>query len=400
MGGNGRYALEVSLKDSLSGGLQEVERALSGVRGAVASLRGDFAALGKDSAKALESGAGLRTLSGASREQLDGLAKEALVDLDKAFQESGRTVAAYHEERRRQAGETAQVEREARENLASDEEAELVALREKHRLELETLLEHGVSRSELLQAQADQEVAIRQAQAEQEEAIDRERLDNAETFAGTMADAMKQMYQSGLAQSQGVFRMYQALAVAETTISTYKAAQAAYAQGTQWGGPVVGAVMAAAAIATGMARVASIRNTQPKGYAFGGLIAGEQRGERADNVLIRATPGEYMLDRPTVRHYGVTALEALRRREVPRDMLSPFASPRIPASKTRTAYAYGGEVGTASLNAPSSQATNRDELTVINVMDFQREFDRALASARGRRVLINVLGEEGVTAHS
>lgn len=129
---------------------------------------------------------------------------------------------------------------------------------------------------------------------------------------------MKQVYESGLAQSKGVYQLYQALAIAEATISTYKAAQAAYAQGMEWGGPVVGAIMAATAVAAGMARVAAIKSTPLKGFAFGGLIGGQDKGERADNVLIRATPGEYMLDRPTVRHYGVSALEALRRRSVPR----------------------------------------------------------------------------------
>ena len=112
---------------------------------------------------------------------------------------------------------------------------------------------------------------------------------------------MKQAYESGLAQSKGVYQLYQALAIAEATISTYKAAQAAYAQGMEWGGPVVGAIMAATAVAAGMARVAAIKGTQPKGFAFGGLIGGQDKGELADNVLIRATPGEYMLDRPTVR---------------------------------------------------------------------------------------------------
>ena len=114
-------------------------------------------------------------------------------------------------------------------------------------------------------------------------------------------------------------------------------------------------------------------------------------------MLIRATPGEYMLDRPTVRHYGVSALEALRRRSVPRELLEPFASPRLPASGgKRTAYALGGEIGNASLTEGGGRASGNEGLTVINVMDFQREFDRALASARGRRVLINILGEEGI----
>ena len=200
---------------------------------------------------------------------------------------------------------------------------------------------------------------------------------------------MKQVYESGLAQSKGVYQLYQALAIAEATISTYKAAQAAYAQGMEWGGPVVGAIMAATAVAAGMARVAAIKSTPLKGF---------DKGERADNVLIRATPGEYMLDRPTVRHYGVSALEALRRRSVPRELLEPFASPRLPASGgKRTAYALGGEIGNGSLTE-GDKASGNEGLTVINVMDFQREFDRALASTRGRRVLINILGEEGIAS--
>ena len=156
--------------------------------------------------------------------------------------------------------------------------------------------------------------------------------------------------------------------------------------------------MAATAVAAGMARVAAIKTAQPKGFAFGGLIGGADRGERADNVLIRATPGEYMLDRPTVRHYGLSALEALRRRSVPRDLLEPFASPRLPGSTAKTAYACGGEIGTTSLAAGSGNTSAGEALTVINVMDFQREFDKALASAHGRRVLINILGEEGIAS--
>ena len=106
-----------------------------------------------------------------------------------------------------------------------------------------------------------------------------------------------------------------------------------------------------------------------------------------------------MLDRPTVRHYGVSALEALRRRSVPRELLEPFASPRLPASGgKRTAYALGGEIGNGSLTEGVGKASGNEGLTVINVMDFQREFDRALASTRGRRVLINILGEEGIAS--
>ncbi len=240
-------------------------------------------------------------------------------------------------------------------------------------------------------------IDLRKQQLEEDKKADAARLENMKSFTGDMASAMKELYSTGLAESRGVYNMFQALSVAETTISTYKAAQEAYAKGVQMGGVVIGAVWAAAAVAAGMGRIAAIRNTKPKGYAFGGLIGGADRGERADNVLIRATPGEYMLDRPAVRHYGLPLLEALRRRNIPREVLEPFAAPRLPHIGGRAAYAYGGEIGAASLPG-GGEKPDAEGITVINVMDFQREFDRALSSARGRRLLVNVLGEEGITA--
>ena len=386
--GHGGYTLELSLKDSVSAGLKDMGRALSNVRELVDSLRADVSALNKESGLAV-SGLDLGKLAEGAADQLEGLSKGALQELDAAFRDSGKTIADYYAERRRQAGETADMERENASEQAERMAQELEARKDAYQAELEAFVAHGQNWAEAQQAQADREVSIKAEQAEREKAIDAQRLEGALSLAGGMADAMKQVYESGLAQSKGVYQLYQALAIAEATISTYKAAQAAYAQGMEWGGPVVGAIMAATAVAAGMARVAAIKSTPLKGF---------DKGERADNVLIRATPGEYMLDRPTVRHYGVSALEALRRRSVPRELLEPFASPRLPASGgKRTAYALGGEIGNGSLTE-GDKASGNEGLTVINVMDFQREFDRALASTRGRRVLINILGEEGIAS--
>ena len=387
--GHGGYTLELSLKDSVSAGLKDMGRALSNVRELVGSLRADVSALNKESGQAV-SGLDLGKLAEGAADHLEGLSKGALQELDAAFRDSGKTMADYYAERRRQAGETADMERENALEQAERMAQELEARKDAYQAELEAFVAHGQNWAEAQQAQADREVSIKAEQAEREKAIDAQRLEGALSLAGGMADAMKQVYESGLAQSKGVYQLYQALAIAEATISTYKAAQAAYAQGMEWGGPVVGAIMAATAVAAGLAPL--------KGFAFGGLIGGQDKGERADNVLIRATPGEYMLDRPTVRHYGVSALEALRRRSVPRELLEPFASPRLPASGgKRTAYALGGEIGNGSLTE-GGKASGNEGLTVINVMDFQREFDRALASTRGRRVLINILGEEGIAS--
>lgn len=393
--GHGGYTLELSLKDSVSAGLKDMGRALSNVRELVALLRADVSALNKASGQAV-SGPDLGKLAEGAAERMEGLSRGALRELDAAFRDSGKVMADYYAERRRQAGETADMERENASEQAERMAQELEARKDAYQAELEAFAAHGRSWAEERRAQADREVSIKAEQAEREKAIDAQRLEGALSLAGGMADAMKQAYESGLAQSKGVYQLYQALAIAEATISTYKAAQAAYAQGMEWGGPVVGAIMAATAVAAGMARVAAIKGTQPKGFAFGGLIGGQDKGERADNVLIRATPGEYMLDRPTVRHYGVSALEALRRRSVPANCWSRSRRRASRHRGKRTAYALGGEIGNASLTEGGGRASGNEGLTVINVMDFQREFDRALASARGRRVLINILGEEGI----
>lgn len=251
--GHGGYTLELSLKDSVSAGLKDMGRALSNVRELVGSLRADVSALNKESGQAV-SGLDLGKLAEGAADQLEGLSKGALQELDAAFRDSGKTMADYYAERRRQAGETADMERENASEQAERIAQELEARKDAYQAELEAFVAHGQNWAEAQQAQADREVSIKAEQAEREKAIDAQRLEGALSLAGGMADAMKQVYESGLAQSKGVYQLYQALAIAEATISTYKAAQAAYAQGMEWGGPVVGAIMAATAVAAGMAR--------------------------------------------------------------------------------------------------------------------------------------------------
>lgn len=406
--GQGGLTLEVSLRETVSQELKGVSQSFEKMRRSLVSLRADMVTLNKDAAQSNLSFEALFTGTGGL---LGTMGQKAVAGLEDAFRRGGRAAGDYHAARRKEASETARVEEE---NAKKGDEGALLEERLYRRKEylqavLQMVTEHGESRQALLIEYGRRETEIRrstaadteklrQEEAEKEKKADAERLNNTKSFVGDMAKAMKELYSSGLAESRGVYRMYQALAVAEATIGTYKAAQDAYANGLKMGSMVLGAVWAAAAVATGMGRVATIQSTKPKGFAFGGLIAGAERGERADNVLIRATPGEYMLDRPAARHYGLPVLEALRRRSVPREVLEPFAAPKLPAFVgPRAAYAFGGEIGAASFGG-REEAAAKEDMTIINVMDFQREFDRALASARGRRVLVNVLGEEGISA--
>ncbi|WP_287365795.1 tape measure protein, partial [Thauera sp.] len=64
--------------------------------------------------------------------------------------------------------------------------------------------------------------------------------------------------------------------------------------------------------------------------AYGGPLPGTAHHDRSDNMLYWGTPGEWVIDRPTVRRYGTRFMRDLLAGRVPR-------------------YAYGGEIGGASV---------------------------------------------------
>lgn len=267
---------------------------------------------------------------------------------------------------------------------------ELEALASKHEKELSLMEEHGASKKELLEAQALQEQEIENRKAEHQKAIYDQRITWAKDFVGGMADSMQALYASGLAQSESMFQVYKAFAIAQAVIATYESAQKAYNSmaSIPYVGPALGAAAAGVAIASGMARVAAIKSSQPKGYAYGGLIGGPDEGNRADNVTIRATPGEYMMDRPTVRHYGVRVMEALRQRLIPRDLLSGVQLPVMRPAYAGPGFAYGGQIGRQNTPSPAPQQT-----TIVNLTD-KSELDRYLASVEGQNAIMNIISSK------
>lgn len=101
-----------------------------------------------------------------------------------------------------------------------------------------------------------------------------------------------------------------AVAVAETTIATYKAATNAYASmaGISVVGPALGAAAAAAAIAAGLANVKKIMNTDTK-YAEGGLVRGRSHAQGGVPFSVAGVGGyemeggEYIVNRAATAHY-------------------------------------------------------------------------------------------------
>lgn len=81
------------------------------------------------------------------------------------------------------------------------------------------------------------------------------------------------------------------------------------------------------------------------GRAYGGPLPGRAPHDRADNVLYRGTPGEWVIQRPAVRYWGASFLRAINEMRMPR-------------------FAYGGEIG-AEQRAPLAAAGSSESRTPV-----------------------------------
>lgn len=109
----------------------------------------------------------------------------------------------------------------------------------------------------------------------------KERLGATAEFFGNIASI-------GSTFGKEAFEVAKIAAIAQATIKTYESATSAYAAGALIGGPVVGALYAAAAVAAGVANIATIKSQQfsaptsgsggTKTYAQGGMIPAGRYG--------------------------------------------------------------------------------------------------------------------------
>ena len=77
------------------------------------------------------------------------------------------------------------------------------------------------------------------------------------------------------------------------------------------------------------AKSGATKKINDRAYAFGGAVEGYAPHKRADNVVARLTPGEFVHDVDAVNYYGLPFMQALLGRRIPREMLG---------------YAFGGVV--------------------------------------------------------
>jgi hypothetical protein len=117
------------------------------------------------------------------------------------------------------------------------------------------------------------------------------------------------------------------------------------------------------------------------------MVGGTSPHSKADNIVANLTAKEFVQPVSAVRYYGKAAMEALRRKAIPREIFSGFALPE-PHSGPKFAYATGGPVvgGNGPVNA-------KQDIKIFNFVDH-REMVAAMGTSEGDDAIINSISRQ------
>jgi len=130
-------------------------------------------------------------------------------------------------------------------------------------------------------------------------------------------------------------------------------------------------------------------------YSWGGMAQNFETGGRIsgpkgkDVVPIRATVGEYMQPVPAVRYYGLEAMEAIRRMQIPKEMFAGLGIPSI--HRPIRGFQEGGVV-----SGIGGQGQGKTEINLFNIVG-ENAILQALASSAGQSAVVNIIGANAGT---
>jgi len=253
-------------------------------------------------------------------------------------------------------------------------QAEQAEMDGRHREEIERLRSLNAEKAAIDEAYRMQKLEKDKLLADQERRLQEYRLNTAGEVAGGMAQIFSNLYELTGRKQKEFFYLSKAAALAQAIINTAQAATKALAQGG-----IMGPVMAAVIAAQGAVQIATITAQR---LAAGGPVSGISPHEKADNIPIWATAGEWVIPVRAARYYGARVMEAIRTMKMPRSVFTGLSLPAFsPPALPSYSFAGGGQVPAAG--APAG-------LTIINVTD-PREIDSYLAGSEGQDAILNVL---------
>lgn len=168
---------------------------------------------------------------------------------------------------------------------------------EQYTIEQEILMQRQAIEQELATQKDAEKILSLQTQLSKLTVLEKTYADNKKQITEQSEAARLSAIQTTLGNVQGLFKQntaaFKAIAIAQTTIDTYKAAVSAYAAGLQIGGPaglIAAPIAAGAAIASGLANIANISGVK---FGKGGLPNGPSHEEGGIPALVNGvTPVE------------------------------------------------------------------------------------------------------------
>jgi len=216
---------------------------------------------------------------------------------------------------------------------------------------------------------------------DQERRLHEFRLEIARDTAGGLADVFSDLYETTGRKTKEFFYLSKAAAIAEAIINNSLAITKAMAQGGWWG---IG--QAALIAAKGALEISKI---SAQSLGEGGFVMGKSPTATADDKLIRATSGEFMQPIDAVRYYGGRIMNGIKNKIFPKEMFSNFS---IPSARGPSSYALAGG-GSVPSNGVQMAGQGERDIMIANYYDIN-EFFNALATAKGRGAIVNVIGQE------
>jgi hypothetical protein len=127
----------------------------------------------------------------------------------------------------------------------------------------------------------------------------------------------------------------------------------------------------------------------------GGVVKGYSPSDKADNIPIKATVGEFMNPVDTVRYYTLRGMEVIRKKLIPKEVLLSYATPTF-SVPSGFALAAGGMVANSGNNDTAAEDGSGQSLHMQTnvVLPENLSFIGRRLEAEIEPVIVRVLREE------
>jgi len=311
------------------------------------------------------------------RQEIQVLAIQTETELIKLQKEKTETLETYAEKQKEVNDIVAGIEK--RVDKRAEDAQEIADLQEKQRKEFEAIKALELQKDDyikaLMKARSLWELELKKLQLEQERRLEEKRFQMLSSSFSNISSAFSQLYEQSGKKLKAFFLISKAAALAEAIVNYNLALLKIDSQL----GAYSGFAKVAAAIAMG-ANIGAIAASTITGFAEGGQVHGQ---EGRDKIRANLTNREFVQPVPSVDYYGTGIMEAIRRRSIPKSLLTGYTglTPRMPSGN----FQEGG--------LATGSGVERDmPLLITNIVDPSL-IGQYLNTKQGQGMIMNVISD-------